>query len=339
VKISAGKSIIIATLAVAAMVTGSFFAGKHIQHTADIVSFNALHPVREKETSYTLISPLLGYSVPENIGIGGYQPLLKATESVIADAKRSGSIDSTSVYFRDLNTNHWFGIDPTRPYYPASLLKVPVMIAYFQKADKDPRILQHMLAAKSLPIAQSTEFDNPSALIPGKAYPIAKLIEAMITESDNGAMATLFSYLVSIDPHALDETYGNLGIQKPNDDSSADYQISTRAYGWFFRILYNATYISSERSEKALQLLSEATFKEGIVSSIPAGIPVAHKYGEHVISDGTVITAVQMHDCGIIYAPQHPYLLCIMTQTKSEEASKSIIQEISRVIYQDVTKK
>jgi beta-lactamase class A len=337
-KISAGKNAIIAALAFAIIVAGSFFTGKYIQERKDLASFNAIHPVREKDTLYTLTDPLLGFSVPSELGISEYQPLLKVVESVIANAKRSGGIDNASVYFRDLNTNHWFGIEPTRQYYPASLLKVPIMVAYLQKADRNPAILKHLLIAKPLPVAQSTEFDNPSELIPGKAYTISQLIAAMITDSDNGAMATLFSYLTSIDPKVLGDMYANLGLEKPSDDSST-YQISVRAYSWFFRVLYNATYISAEQSEQALKLLSQVTFKDGITAGVPADITTAHKYGEHVITDGSIISAVQMHDCGIVYAKPNPYLLCIMTQTKSEEASKSLIREISRTVYQSVAKK
>ena len=337
-KIYLKQSVIISVVVATAIGVSGFYVGEHIQYTQDVSVFNTIHPVREQGTLYTLISPLLGYSIPSDLSQNEYSSRLMLVQSVINNAKKSGDIDNVSVYYRDLNTNHWFGVDQAHQYYPASLLKVPIMIAYFQKAEKNPSILRHLLTLVPLPANQSTEFDNPSVLISGKAYSVSRLIQAMITESDNGAMATLFSYLNSVDAKALDDVYGNLGIQGPDDNSSANYQISARVYGWFFRILYNATYISPELSEKALGLLSEATFKDGIVDGVPSGITVAHKYGEHIITDGTVVSAVQMHDCGVVYAKEGPYLLCVMTQTKSEEASTKLIQDISRIIYLDVSK-
>jgi len=53
----------------------------------------------------------------------------------------AGLLQDGSVYFRDLNNGMWFGINEGVFYRPASMLKVPVMIAYFKLAESTPAIL------------------------------------------------------------------------------------------------------------------------------------------------------------------------------------------------------
>jgi len=99
-------------------------------------------------------------------------------------------------------------------------------------------------------------------------------------------------------------------------------------------MLYNASYLNKELSEKALQYLSEVDFKQGLVSGVPQGIVVAHKFGEKVFGSSAEIK--QLHDCGIVYYPRHPYLLCVMTRGASFEYLDDTIRQISSLVYQEV---
>jgi hypothetical protein len=102
-------------------------------------------------------------------------------------------------------------------------------------------------------------------------------------------------------------------------------------YGMFFRVLFNASYLSKDSSEKALKLLSESTFTKGLVAGIPSGVSISHKFGERVMGDTR-----QLHDCGIVYLPKQPYLLCIMTRGKDFDQLAGVISEISKKVYDDV---
>ncbi len=285
-----------------------------------------LAPIQEQNAAYPLVAPLLAYRVPEAVELGEYQSLKTAIQSDI-DAVTGKGVSRVSVYFRDLDTSRWLGVNQDADYYPASLLKVPVMIAYYKEAEADPAVLDQVITYQN--ISTGDPFDAPSNLLPGVNYTVEQLIEAMIISSDNGATLTLLNH---IDPDTLSEVYANLGIQNPGNDS-ADYQISTRTYALFFRILYNATYLSPEYSNKALALLSRATFAQGLVAGLPAGTDVAHKFGEHVLNNGTIATGVELHDCGIVYYPSHPYLLCVMTSAKDVPTASTIIENISATTF------
>jgi hypothetical protein len=97
-------------------------------------------------------------------------------------------------------------------------------------------------------------------------------------------------------------------------------------------VLYNATYLSEERSEQALRLLSRSSYDSGIVSGLPEGTLTANKFGFNEnarYADGT-----QLHDCGIVYVDPEPYILCIMTKTPDVPTAQAAIAAISEQVYQ-----
>lgn len=290
---------------------------------------NSFTPI-QSTSSYALVHPLLAYRTPEATVLGEYQSLKDAVQGNIHAAQRSGNVVKVSVYFRDLDQGRWIGINQNDTYYPASLLKVPVLIAYYKQAEENPSILDEAVVYHT--VASPDPFNATSTLAVGKSYTVQQLIEQMIVNSDNGATFTLLN---RINPEVLSSVYDVLSITNPGDDSSA-YQISARTYGLFFRVLYNATYLTPEYSEKALDLLSKAAFTDGLVNGVPGGTSVAHKFGEHVLSKNGAATGVELHDCGVVYYPSHPYLLCVMTSAKDVSSATAIIETISKTVYASV---
>ncbi len=290
--------------------------------------FNSVGPVRSASPNFTLTHPLIAYETPEATGLAEYSSLKKQLQDSIDRAKAEGNVSDVSLYYRSLETGRWIGIKQNSIYYPASLLKVPVMIAYFRSAESNPGLFDKRIAYR--PITGGNSFEAPSQLVVGRLYTVRELIEHMIEDSDNGATYTLLSI---IDENLLSEVYTDLGIPDPGDDS-ADYQISTKTYALFFRILYNATYLSPTSSEDALKLLVRASYRDGLAAGIPKGIAIANKYGEHVMSVSGTAKGEELHDCGIVYRPGHPYLLCVMTRAKDLPSATALISSISKAVYE-----
>ena len=46
----------------------------------------------------------------------------------------------------------------------------------------------------------------------------------------------------------------------------------------------------------------------------------------------------QLHDCGIVYYSNHPYLLCVMTKDKTIENLADAIKDISHLVYEEINK-
>lgn len=307
---------------------------KHYLLIKEANDLKQIYPIRSKNTNSHYTNPLLGYNFPNNKEFDEFQPLEKKLNNFINSQKQSGQINKISVYFRDLNMGRWTGINENDKYDPASMLKVVIMIAYYKESENDPAFLnKQIIYTQSLDKdIEQVAYQTPSELKTDQKYSIQQLIEAMIVNSDNGAKNAL---LANINPRSLNEVYTDLGLQPPND--TQNYTISAKAYSLFFRILYNTTYLDENNSEKALSLLTKAGYKDGLVAGLPANVEAAHKFGEHVNTDANgQITDVELHDCGIIYYPQKPYLLCVMTSGPDIGKLASAIKNISQLVYSDI---
>jgi beta-lactamase class A len=248
-----------------------------------------------------------------------------------------GKVDTISVYFRSLNDGPWFGIHENTNYFPASLLKVPIMIAYFKKAESDPSILDKKIYYDPGILKTLGDFNNgeyypaKEVIMPGQSYTVIDLINRMIEFSDNNAKNLLEINFDS--PNELYKVYIDLGFVTPPELRGGGDVLSVHEYASFYRVLYNASYLNQEYSEKALEILSKTDFKRGISESVPNNITISHKFGEY--SDNNF---KQLHDCGIIYYPKSPYILCVLTRGSDFSNLESVISTISDTVYKEVDK-
>lgn len=297
---------------------------------ARVAASESAAEVRENRAAnvYQFINPLLACNEVASISNPVINDLKKETEHFIVAALRNGDISNAAVYFRDLNNGPWFGINEKEEFLPASLLKVPLMMALYRLAEQNSSFLSRRVLYESGSSGAPQFFTAQNGAEVGKIYSIQELIDSMIINSDNDAALLLTR---TVKPEETRSAYVDLGISEPQ---STAYQISVKTYASFFRILFNATYLDREFSEKVLRLLSQTVFQEGLRKGIPASVVVAHKFGERDLGNG----AVQLHDCGIVYFPNHPYLLCVMTQGKDFPRLASFIAKLSEVLYRRVDK-
>lgn len=243
---------------------------------------------------------------------------------------KEGRAEHVSIYFRDLWNGPWFGINEKEPFAPGSLLKVPIMLAVLRQADSDPDLLRKEIVFSKATAPFGHYERSVSKLEDGKAYTVDALLWRMIADSDNQAMTPL---LGSISEDDLAATYFDLGLLIPLV-KGADNKVSVKEYSSFFRILYNASYLSRKMSGKALDYLSQSTFRDGLAAGVPPGVVVARKMGESVDADKAT---EQVHECGIVYHPGRHYTLCVMTRGKDFETLTGILREVSKLVYAEVS--
>lgn len=286
--------------------------------------------VREKG-NFTFINPLLECEISEGVIDATKQnfknELSEEVERVTADA----GIDEIAVYYRDLNNGPAFGIREQERFFPASLLKVPVMMAYFDASEDNPGLLDKSLQlthAYEAPQSGIQLIPPGEEIVPGKAYTVRELLRRSIQYSDNQAVTLLIEH---IEPRYIRNLYRTLGV---SDEvlNGPDGKLTVREYASFFRVLFNASYLDKKNSEEALRILAGAVYDRGLVAGVPAGTIVAHKFGE-----AGAVGNHQIHDCGIIYHPRLPYLLCVMTRGDHIPKLEKAIADISRFVWQRVS--
>jgi beta-lactamase class A len=216
------------------------------------------------------------------------------------------------------------------------MIKVLLMMTYARAAEADPRLLEKRLAYSEDIAAPGggASYYGTSSLVVGSSYRIGDLIDTMIVDSDNGAKDLLLSYLPIAD---FSRTLGDFGLTLPKQGSES-LKMSPKVMSIFFRTLYSATYLNPTNSEVALDLLARTKWKEGLVDGVPYGTVVAHKFGEFVTPDEKGgVGELELHDCGIVYAPNEPYFICVMTRGYSHERLAKLISTISQHVYAGIT--
>ena len=79
-------------------------------------------------------------------------------------------------------------------------------------------------------------------------------------------------------------------------------------------------------------------FPQGLQAGVPTDIEVAQKFGERqVFTPQGDLTERELHDCGIVYHANEPYVLCIMTRGKDFNTMTSNIKDISKIVYDHVS--
>lgn len=284
--------------------------------------------IRQGE-EYRFINPLLECEVAEGTIDAKKQNFRDGLGQFVQQVKEERKLSEVAVYFRDLNNGPAFGVDEQGEFFPASLLKVPVMMAYYRWAETESGLLgREIFFEAPRDFGVSITITPREELDPGKSYTVEELINRMIKFSDNQATYLLVQNLPQ---EKVIRLFRTIGVES-DVIMDGNAKITVKEYASFFRILFNSSYLSRESSEKALALLSSTDYNDALPAGVPRGVVVSHKFGEA----GTMNVERQLHDCGIVYFPGHPYLACIMTRGQDPELLKQSIAGISRFIHDKI---
>lgn len=278
-------------------------------------------------------SPLLDCAERNGIASSGsltYDHIANNIKAYMRQVIKNPKTQKVSVYLRDLNNGPWIGLNESEVLKPGSLLKVPLAVGYLRQSEKEPGFLDNRVtfSEPSLGSLYDVQGITPSNRLKlGETYTLRELIERTLIYSDNVAAVLLERY----DQHrSMIQTSKDIDIPI-RADIPPMRNLTIKEYAAVFRILYNASYLTRENSEYVLSLLAKAEFKYGIVASMPEGTKVAHKFGESI--DATTMQKF-FHDCGIIYKPTNPYLLCIATRGDDPIEMITWIQDISKIVFE-----
>lgn len=243
---------------------------------------------------------------------------------------KEGKATRVSVFVRGLRTRLIAASNENETFAPASLLKLPLMIAYYKIAEIEPTILDRQLtyASSSSLNDSSQDFVPANTFVFGQKYTVEQLIENMTINSDNNSASVLLSH---IDENIFNNTLVDLGLKIPAGSSQVDF-VTAKTYASIFSMLYNASYLNRDFSQKALTLMSKSAFK-GIAAGLPSDSIVADKFGEREVDnpDGSVAKR-ELHDCGIVYdKDERPYSICIMTEGKNFKDLQAILKDLAKI--------
>jgi len=249
-----------------------------------------------------------------------------------------------AVAFHDLHTGRGFFVHADEPLYPASTIKVAVMMEVFNQVEKGVFQLDNDLPVVNLfkSIADGSFFsinpqdDSDTSLYDklGSTVTIRELTRLMIVRSSNLATNLLIDKVSAVCVNALLEELNIEGVQvvRGVEDNKAfslgmNNTATARGLMQIAKLLVQGKVVSFDASEDMINIMKKQEFNEGIPAGLPKEYKVAHKTGWN---DNIY------HDFGVVFPDRRePYALAIMTHgfEKNEDAHKAVA-EISKLIQE-----
>jgi len=222
-----------------------------------------------------------------------------------------------SIYFEYLPTGANIVINKDMQIWPASLTKLPLAIVVAKKVeegvwhwDDELVLLQEDWDYKSGDLYLQSSI--------GTRFTIQQLLEKLLVDSDNTAYRILYRNITENDYQEL--------IRETGLDQlfTSEGKISPKEYSRIFRVLYFSTFLDPQYSQKVLELMSQATFKEYLSAGLPQGVHFAHKYGENL--DYGVFS-----DFGIVFVHNRPYTISVAIEAKNKDRKENV-EEVEKIM-------
>ncbi len=230
--------------------------------------------------------------------------------------------DSFGFYFEYLPTGTSIGVNEKTEFHAASLFKVPVVMAYYRQRerldmDSDPEI---EIKEEYL----DNEFGTLYRKGAGHKIKMSEAVRLALEESDNTAAKLIASNVQELD---FNDVYGGVDIELLTDEDGAI--MTAKNYSSVLKSLYFSAVLEKDSSEEILNYLSNSKFNNKLVAGVDPDITVAHKIGDFIDKE---TGAKAYMDCGVVYYPRRPYLLCMVSRT-DEETAKSRMSYVSKIIF------
>jgi beta-lactamase class A len=223
---------------------------------------------------------------------------------------------SVGVWVQEPASGRTLGLGQDTRLEAASVIKVPEALYLLHQVDAGTVKLDDQVTL------QAQDFMTGTGILYSKAHAgdqhtYQDLLSDLIRYSDNTAWRAIMRTLGagSIDAYAA--SLGAGACHQWDDGCTARQAGSLLARLAFGRLL------SPGSTQLLLGLLESTVFNDRINYYLP-GVTVAHKVG----MDGGVI-----NDCGIVYAPGSPFVICVFTTTSDPNTGVQAIRDITRAAY------
>ena len=301
------------------MIVGSFVAGAWV--------FSSSSSSSSSSSEFTLINK----SVTANTGkhfIINFRPLKLELEKI-----QKKFPQKTYIYFSYVNSGNWIGLNEREEFTAASTIKVPVAMALLKAIEENKLKLSDTYLLEELDL--NFDFGDLYKVGSDQEFSVEELLKIMLEQSDNtaqNALAQIFQRIGINDP--LGNIYNFLGWEFtqsiPAMGQAPTYaKINLKTLSNIFLTLYDAKYINIEHSQKILEYLTRTPFNDKIAAGVPEDVTVSHKIG-------TATQDKTFSDCGIIYASNRNYILCLGSNGGDEKVAAKFMAEVSAAVYKYV---
>jgi beta-lactamase class A len=229
-----------------------------------------------------------------------------------------------SFYFEYLPDGTSIRVGSDDQLIAASLIKVPLSMNLYRAAE-----LGRISLDKTVVITNS-EVDNAYGDLwqkgAGTNITLRQAAQLALTESDNTATHVIFDNIKGL-LSADEESMARLDVDQNMEAGQAI--INAKSYASVLKSLYFSSYLEKTDSQQLLSYLTKSTATNRLTKNLPASVPVAHKVG---VNNANWAES----DCGVVYVPKRPYIICVMVGLPEDQADK-FIADVSKTVYDFVS--
>lgn len=242
----------------------------------------------------------------------------------------------TGILVKDLRTRQTIGINSSKLFPSASLVKVPIMAAVFA-AEREGKLK----LTDTLKVERRQKVKSSSRIYrarPGTKFKVSYLVEEMITHSDNTATNMIvdalgFGYLnqkfvefglknTDLRRGVMDLKWRKAGIE--NYTTAEDMAL-------LLEKIYHGELVSPEASAQMLAVLKRQKVNDRLPTGLPRNLVIAHKTG--LLRD-------TVSDCGIIFTTEGDFIICVLTSDiRGYKSAKRFIGRVAQCTYAKCYKK
>ncbi|WP_226376817.1 serine hydrolase [Oceanobacillus halotolerans] len=242
------------------------------------------------------------------------------------------------IAIEDLHTNEIFTEQADRPFYAASIIKIPIMITVFKRYEDGAFTLSDKLSLKREDMVGGSGVLQH--MTPGTPLTIYDLLMLMIIQSDNTATNMLIDLVGTKEIQQTLDTIGAFNSKFYNKLMIVPVQkegsniITANDMTLLLKQLVNGQIISVHACQQMINIMKKQQIRESLPGKLPPsekgriGTPkkweLAHKTGN--------VTKVR-HDVGIFYVGNRTLIASVLSQGMNDLVSKELFHDIGLAIF------
>jgi beta-lactamase class A len=233
----------------------------------------------------------------------------------------------SSMYFLDMETGNYADFKGEQAFPAASIIKLPVLIAFFQDVDAGKVRLDEILAMRPELIASGS---GEMQFLPAwTKFSALHTASQMIVISDNTATNMIIKRLGG--PAVLNRRFKSWGLEQTVirnwlPDLSGTNTIHAKDMVRLLAMLDKGKLLSEKSHKTAMGILQRTKTRTLLPAGLGPGAVIAHKTGD---------IGFMLGDAGLIQMPtgKH-YMAAVLVKTPYDDpAGRDFIRETSRIVY------
>ncbi|MDF2629808.1 MAG: putative beta-lactamase [Symbiobacteriaceae bacterium] len=226
---------------------------------------------------------------------------------------------TVGVYVTDLASGQTASVNPSATFYGASTLKVPIAMTVLWLVGQGRLSLDQRITYLPQDF-QAGAGVLQATIRPGDRITIRRLVDLMITVSDNIARNMLERYIGS---GTVRRYMTSIGVTPPYDPVAR----TVTPYGMNQALIALDTGRSGllpEHTRLLLGFMENTVHRTRIPAKLPSDVTVANKIGTW---------PGQVHDFALVYEPDRSFAISVFTRGIAEAQAEDAIANIAAAIY------